>query len=715
MIELENLNNQPIEEILEDARRQILYLSNEWTNHQEADPGITLLELMVWLKWVQHEYLNRISVGVKDKFLQLLDVKKEKNRGSRALIEVSGLSRSVNVPEGTNWKAGNMVFRNTHFQHLVNSQILSVEFNNPERQVDEEYYKFDGKRIFQLFGYSFRRVSTSRTREFIIKFSDPLVSRKNINIYFDMYLGENLKRNPVNEEDSFEEMASVDWLYYGVEDGKTGWHKLNIVEDQTHRFLFSGIVIFNIPGEMIDYSGVYAIKVKLKRQEYDFPPAVTDIKLNVFEVEQGDVKCENLIFRKKDIKNGKVVTRSHMSIYGNHVIYVRKGDGWIQADGFTFERNIDEGMVNFTINNLSSRMGKLKDGDNAVMVVSFSPDIKHRMVLGDGTGTSSQNFEFRQSNILYDGFGLIIGEKKNNREIFYVWDRVDDFFSSSKYDRHYMLDERKEKIMFGDHFLGMAPRKGVGNIRLCQMQTCMGERSNIRKGMITSVETENEVLKRSRICQITDAKGGRDIETMQHAQARSADLFSRCGRAVTMQDYERIVSQTPGLILQNIRILPNYIDGKTVTDQNCVTVAVRWNNMVNVSLPESYKRNIIRQIDRYRLVNTRIDVIGPAYIGLLISGEVVVNSFYKQSEKLVEKQIKNFVNNLNRKFGQTFHYGDLFGMIDNLDYVSHLGKLSVIPKGSFIEKTSSEDVIVPPNGVYYIEKIELNYVRDSYE
>ena len=714
MIDLENLNNQSVGEILEDAKRQIMYLSNKWTNNQESDPGITLLELMVWLKWVQHEYLNRISVGVKDKFLQLLDVKRYKNKGARALIEVSGLRKDIRVPQGTHWKAGRMIFTNREAQNLVASQILSLEFNNPSGKLDEEYYRFDGKRIFYLFGSEFRKVDDNKNREFIIKFSSILPSNRNINIYFDVYLGKNLKRNPIGPEDFFEEMAAVKWEYYGVKDGIKGWHELKIVKDQTHRFLFSGIVVFNISGKMISCDGVYTLRVRLLKREYDFPPAITSVKMNVFEVAQGDVKCENIILKKKEVKDLTITVENHIALYGKHIVYLKKKNGWVIADGFTFERNIDEGKIRLRVNSLDKIINELKDEDNAVMVISYNPEIENKMLLGSGDGTSFQNFEFRETNVLYDGFELMIGEKQGSEEFFSVWNRVDDFFSSSKYDKHYVLDEQGEKIIFGDHFLGMAPRRGENNIRLCRLETCMGERSNIKKGMINSVVTENEILKRARVVQISDAEGGQDVETMEHAQARSADLFSKCGRAVTMEDYERIVSETPGLIMKNIRILPNYINGKTVTDQNCVTIAVRWNNEIDVSLPESYKRNIIRQIDRYRLINTKIDVIGPVYVGLVVSGEIVVNSFYKQNDKLVEKQIKTFVDNLNKKFGQTLHYGDLFGMIDRLDYVSHLEKLNIIPKGSFIEKTSSEDIVVPPNAVYYIDSIEMSYIRDSY-
>lgn len=714
MIELENLNNQPIEEILEDAKRQILYLSSEWTNHQESDPGITLMELFVWLKWVQHEYLNRISPKVKNKFLQLLDVEYEKNKGAKALIQVTGLSKNISVPRGTHWKAGKIVFRNLQRQRLVNSQILSVEFNNPEFKGEEEYYKFDGKKAFYMFGSQFKKTYEKLDREFTIKFNKALPRNKNINIYFELYLGEDLERNPIKHEDDFEDMALTEWEYYGIEKGVTGWHKINVVNDDTYKFLFSGVVRFNIKGEMKQYDGVYAIRIKLINQEYDFPPKITGIKLNVFEVTQGDLKCENFILRKKDLYNdNSLIVESHVSIYGKHLVYVKKNGGWVQINNFNFERDIDAGRIYMTINNLNEIIENYDNNDEVLMVVSYNHDLEDKMILGSGTGTSFQNIEFRKNDILYNSLYLMVSEKNNGEDVFSIWKRVDDFFSSDKYDKHFIFDEKREKIIFGDHFSGMAPRKGENNIRLCRLQECMGERSNIREHMINSVDTKNQVLKNARIVQLTPAKGGKDVETMEHAQARAADLFSRCGRAVTMEDYERIVSETPGLILKNIRILPNYKGGKTVTNQNCVTIAVRWNNKIGLDLPESYRKNIINQIDKYRLINTEIEVVGPQYIGLVVSGDIVVNSFYKQGQKLVEKQIKNFVSNLNKEFGQTLHYGDLFGMIDRLDCITYLEKLKVIPKGNYVEKTVSEDIIIPPNGIYYIEKFDLNYIRNS--
>ena len=59
LIELENLNDRPLTDILDEYKKQIMYINPDWTDFQEADPGITLVELFAWLKSVQHEYLNR--------------------------------------------------------------------------------------------------------------------------------------------------------------------------------------------------------------------------------------------------------------------------------------------------------------------------------------------------------------------------------------------------------------------------------------------------------------------------------------------------------------------------------------------------------------------------------------------------------------------------------------------------------------------------------
>ena len=197
----------------------------------------------------------------------------------------------------------------------------------------------------------------------------------------------------------------------------------------------------------------------------------------------------------------------------------------------------------------------------------------------------------------------MISEKVDGDEVFYKWKLVDNFFSSNKYDRHYMLNKFGNIVIFGDHDHGMAPRKGVNNVRICLLRETLGENSNTKENTVHNVKTENETLKDCRIMQIKEAVGGLDEETMEHAQARAAEIFNNPQRAVTMKDYENIVRSTPGLMFSNVKVLPNYMPGQDVSKQNCVTIAVRWNRKIGLTLPKSFEKNIMRHLEKYRLIN----------------------------------------------------------------------------------------------------------------
>ncbi len=715
MIELENLNNRSLEDILDEAKKQITYLSSEWTNFQEPDPGITLIELFAWLKSVQHEYLNRIPLGVKMKFLKLLNIELQKNRGSETFLEVSNLDRNITIPMRTPWKCGNMIFENLNHQTLINSHILSVTFQNPEFPGEEEYYKFDGSKMFYLFGRDIdRKNDSSIARSFIMNFDSVIPANVIINIYFSVCATLGLKRNPIGPEDEFESMSKIKWEYYGTENGVTGWHEIELIDDKTYGFLFSGIVKLKIKGETLPVNGEYKIRSTLIYDEYDYPPRINNIIPNVFHVCQNETKCENTIIKKRDIESNHIFkVFTHVAIYGRSEVYYKKHGGWVKTNAPTFKSDMKNGEL---VVDVSDVWGKVKDfghDDEVFMVVSYDRSIKDKLCLGSGTGISGQSVKTNLNDILNDGFEIMISENIDGDEVFYKWESVPDIFSSGKYDRHYIASEELNLLVFGDHEHGMAPRIGKNNIQICSLRHTLGARSNTQAGSASSAALKNKTLKNARVVQIAPASGGCDAETLKHAEARAADLFSSPGRAVTLKDYEEIVRKTPGLMFANVKILPGYMPGEDVSNQNCITIAVRWNRKIGLTLPKSFETNIMNQINKYRLLNTKVKVIGPEFIGLMITGDIVVNSSYRDSEGLIEQEIKKYIKEINSQMGQTLHFGDIFGMIDRLKYVSRLEQLRVTPFGNNITKNVSEDIIIPPNGVYYVQKIDFNYVKNS--
>lgn len=715
MIELENLDNRSLDDILDEAKTQIGYLSTEWTNFQEADPGITLIELFSWLKSVQHEYLNREKPAVSLKLLKLLDVERRKNRGSSTLLEMLNIKEDTFVPKRTQWKSGKMVFENINYQTFTGSNILSVCFENPEMPSTEEYYKFDGNNVYYLFGKDIDRKNDKDVhRRFTINFDSFLSKNSVINMYFGVHVSKGLSRNPIKAGDVFEKMADVEWEYYGEEDGKVGWHKLEVINDDTYNFLFSGIVRIKIPGKMTSFEGEYKIRATLVNDEYDYPPRIERILTNVFKVKQEETICENKIIKKENILSDQTVKLfSNLAVYGRSEVYYKKNGGWIKTGLPTFKSEIKKGTLTVDLERIWDKIKCLKSSEEAVMIVSYSQDVRNKIIIGSSTGISDQTVEFDIKDLLYDNMELLISEEVDGEETFFKWKRVDDFFSSGKYDRHFVYDEEKKEIKFGDHEHGMAPRVGTNNIKICNIKRTFGADSNIKAGMINSVSSMNNSLKKAGISQISDAYGGEDIETIEHAAARAADIFNSSGRAVTIQDYENIVKSTPGLMFSNVKILPNYMPGEDVSNQNCVTIAVRWNRKVGLTLPKSFEKNIMNHIEKYRLINTKIKIVSPEYIGITLEGEIVVDSSYRADSQEIEQELKKFINKINGNLGSPLHFSDVFGMIDRMKYVSRLNSLRIIPSGNFIKKTAAEDIIIPPNGVYYIKKTNFNYVKSS--
>lgn len=712
MIDLENFNSQEFGDIIESARRQISHLSDEWTNTQVSDPGMTLIDLLTWIKLEQQKYMSGVSNSSQYKLLELLGIERKQNKGSDTLIKISNSGKDMIIPRGTKWHANDMIFENDFVEPVISSDIVCVDFENQVAKFRVPSESFDGERIFPLFGEEL----DDGVKMFRINFNIPISNVTEFGLYFDVFLDSKYKRNPITESDDlFIEFADIEWEFYGTKGSDLGWHKLDVIKDETHNFLFSGTIKFKLNGEMKQKNGVFPIRAKLVSQCYDFPPKITNIFTNVFKVSQKSTLCENNLLTKKDIsESGRMVIRSHLTLYGNNIVYVKGNEGWKLTKDYTFERDINKGETRFDLGESTflSLNNKAPD-EEAVMIVAYDKSVENMMVLGSGTGISAQEYRIGKENILYDDFEIMVGWGKNKELNFDKWNKVNDFYSSGKYDKDYILDCRNSKIMFGDNEFGDAPDKAENSVILIGFATTVGKNSNIKSGIINRVDSMNQYIKNFKIDQIVNASGGVNAETFEDMKARAAKVLDSGKKAVTIKDYEDLAYRVPGLIQCGIKVLPSCLpNGEEIKEQNYVTIVVRGTGQRDMCL-EGYKRNIRRYINRYRLLNTKVDVVDPVYIGLNISGQIIVNSYYRKSSDIISDSIRDFINKVNEDCGSVFYYGDLFGIIDRLECVSYIDKLHIDPIGEYKKKTLSDDIIIPPNGVYYIEKIDLSYISNA--
>ena len=90
MLNLPVLDDQRFEDIVTEAKKRIPQLCAEWTDFNEHDPGITLIELFAWYKQMQQYHLDQITADHLRMFLKLMGIVPEPVRETRANLLAAG-------------------------------------------------------------------------------------------------------------------------------------------------------------------------------------------------------------------------------------------------------------------------------------------------------------------------------------------------------------------------------------------------------------------------------------------------------------------------------------------------------------------------------------------------------------------------------------------------------------------------------------------------
>src|SRR5690242_18878243 len=105
------LDNRSYEQLRDELVKRIPAYEPEWTDHNESDPGVALLELFAYLGESLLYRFNQIPDTTKIAFLRLLGVQPRTAQPARALVTVpTDLAAGVQVLRGSEAKAGAVPF-----------------------------------------------------------------------------------------------------------------------------------------------------------------------------------------------------------------------------------------------------------------------------------------------------------------------------------------------------------------------------------------------------------------------------------------------------------------------------------------------------------------------------------------------------------------------------------------------------------------------------
>ena len=288
----------------------------------------------------------------------------------------------------------------------------------------------------------------------------------------------------------------------------------------------------------------------------------------------------------------------------------------------------------------------------------------------------------------------------------WTWERVENLEDAGPDDSIYTVNEAEGTVAFGNGYYGFPPE---GRIAVYEMAESAGADGNVKENAaflcrIYEISSGFE-FRMSRL-----VRRGADPETIDEAMLRAMREQGSVTRAVTLEDYETLTKQVPGLTIHSCHAWYDETKPKTVN------LVVRPGNAQRCSqLSQRYRENILAFLEPRKLLGTKIVLYAPQYILINVTLEVIPSAQYRDSRSIIERTIRQWFKAREMVYGQQLEYSDLFGEIDSLACVRKLGTLSLETGSTGIRRSSNNNLLPPVNGVFILGtmKVTLNNFRMS--
>lgn len=687
MLPILSLDDERFEEIVEKARKMIPNLSPDWTDYNYHDPGITIIELLAWLKEIQQFHMDQIGPMHVRKYLMLLGEKMNGMAPAAARLSIECPDEELILPMGSRFYASDIEFETSYSRFLQPAQIVQLISVPPGKRPEEgQRLVPGGKKIyFPVFGEK-----PEGHASFYIGLSDPLLPVREHRIYFSIHDDYPVKRNPIDGADTFVALAETELRAFcnGRFLPVENWR------DDTYQMLERGYGSFSLSERMTPgMEGLYWLKLSLLKAEYDVFPVLEWIGLNEIEVSQRHTLSECRVAETKVGEEPHIAADSCLAAFGEYELYLQHGDSIRRYEG-AVEKKSTGGHTEFILPEFKAR------GDEKILLICYEEAFSGSRLIGTGDGFPFQEFETGITGLCGEGMSLLIETREESKE-FVFWQRVEDFTGSEPPDCHYTYDERTGMIRFGDCDRGMAPE---GRILLAAGHTSLGQGGNVKAGTIRRYEGP---LKLNGIVNREDALGGMDSETEKDCLNRLHRRLKTAERAVTYEDYENLVKRTPGLRIENVKAIPvtERVRQDGTMDETRVTLVVKpYSEDPGPKPGRACLEGILNMLEPRRMIGSKISILPPEYIGITIFAEIETDACYRQIREEVGQALDRYFEEQRNSFGQPVLYGAVYGIIDVLEHVTGVKSVSLDAQGSGIKRNRNGDILLPANGLAYLKE-----------
>lgn len=604
-LQVTNLDDLTFNSLKVELRRRIPAYTPEWTDFNESDPGIALIELFAWLADILVYRINKIPDNAYIKFLQLLDIQLDLPVPAQAYLTFTLVSKdlpnAVPVPGGTQVGLSSssstpVIFETTDNLYACGASLTAVQtFDGARYSVitnfnptdGSSWYPFSkapqaGATVYLGFDRAFPSLGGFQF-PLTILLNTPAVTGSAQGAAVPNLLGSN---PPI-----------LGVLEYST---ASGWSPITVVSDGTAALTQSGVIQFTAPSDWVavQYGALrkssdpafYWMRYRIEQllgPGYQSPPQITNVLINTITARnvvtvQGELlgASNGLPNQTFQLSNFPVIPIP-ANVAG--IVEVDEGDG----NGFTLWTQVTD-FAGY------DRNSKVYTLDYSTGTVTF----------GDGAAGAIPHF------LSSDGSNLEPAD--------------------------------------------------VPNIRVTQYQWGGGAAGDAGANSITSLI--NSVPFVASVTNMLPSSGGADEETLSDAKDRAPEQIRTLSRAVTPEDFVALALRTPGGHIKRATAIPlqrpitqviRAAGGSVVLPPpapGVVTVLVVPDgpDPQQPIASDQTLASVAQYLDKFRLVTCELYVSRPIYRRVEIQARVIVQPSANSGEvqTALETALLNFYNPL---------------------------------------------------------------------
>jgi predicted phage baseplate assembly protein len=650
------LDTRTAERLFEEARLRIPQYTPEWTDFNDSDPGITLLQLYAWLTDIMLFEMNRLPELNYIKFLQMLDMRLASAKAATAHLTVipDGKVGIVSLPPFSRVEASPpngepVTFEIDKGLDVSATPLAAVVVYDGARPINVTQQNNDALgETFRPFGWQARPGSMlylgfaapkpEEFDRFINKRIFP--DRLSLRVFLK---ADKLAGKPQRSDDA-PPQPPVTLVWEAKREGSERWWMLNHT-DESNAFLSEGYIQITT-----------ALLRPKATKELDLPDEYYWLRCTL---QQGNYPAGQV--PEIDFIRANVAEASSLTTERDEFVSVSEGR---PDQTFTLARRpIQPGTLELEI-----RRPRTQGDDETEVALINAPD--------------------RQDA---------------------PWERVDDFLSSGRGDNHYTLDATTGEIRFGNGKQGKVPPAGM-EIIARRYRYGGGTMANVAAGLIAGLVAGVPGANSLMVTNERAAVGGTDEQQIENLMEEAPRRLRSQDRAVTAEDFESLAADVGGVARAKALALmhPNY---PGVPVPGAVTVAlVPDKGGENAPQPPTPSVDLIRvvakSLDAKRPITTELYVKGPSFLPVHLSATVEIDPYASAEEvkRSIQKALRDSkqLDPYQQEFGKAFYPTNLYSVILGVESVRAVTRLLVKINDTEIPANEMGNPYpLPPDGLLY--------------